>query len=150
MRKTFFFILAIPLIYSACSSLRIEPVNFAWPIETVLKVDRKGNVNEEKYSVEFNTRPLFYEEYKDSNAYNGKEIRMIRDQQGFYYITAKEFKNVYVFSANDGELILHNKISISETGIKNPAFNQRTSYIELIDGNKRKLNLTHKKVNQKS
>jgi hypothetical protein len=79
-------------------------------------------------------------------AYRGKEIRMIRDREGYYYITAKEFKNVYVFRADDGELILQNKISISESGIKNPAFNQRISYIELIDGSKRKLSLTHEGI----
>ncbi|MFI5237239.1 MAG: hypothetical protein ACHQLA_04815 [Ignavibacteriales bacterium] len=146
MRLNLFLIITALLTYTACSTLTLESANFAWPIESVLPVDKNGNVFDEKYSVEFNSKPLFLEEHQDSNAYMGEEIRLIRDHQGYYYITAREFKNVYVFQAEEGELNLQNKISISEIGIVNPAFNQRYSYIELVDGNNKKFSLTHEGI----
>ena len=48
-------------------------------------------------------------------------------------MVSNNFKNVYVFNAKDGTLQLNNKIEISDsTGIKEPAFNQRPPYIQLI------------------
>jgi len=135
----------VPLILlstlGACSMLTLHPANFAWPIESVLPVNDEGMVMEERYSIEFNTVGLFFEEFQDSLSYIGNNIRMIRDNGGYYYITASKFKNVYVFHAQEGALVLHNKISISEFGIEDPVFNQRTPYIELIDGGK-KIKLT--------
>jgi len=133
------------MIYAACSTLTLQPADFSWPIESVLPVDDNGNVSEEKYSLEFNTRNMFFEEFQDSTAFIGKEIRLIRDNKGFYYITAQNFKNVYVFKPEDGTLVLNNMVPISETGIKNPAFNQRKDHIELIDGDT-KLSLTHEGI----
>ncbi len=136
----------VPLILlstlGACSMLTLHPANFAWPIESVLPVSDEGMVLEDRYSIEFNTVSLFFEEFQDSSAYNGNSIRMIRDNGGYYYITASKFKNVYVFRAEDGSFVLHNKIFISEFGIEDPAFNQRTPYIELINGGK-KISLTN-------
>jgi len=143
MKRSLLFIIAGLLAYSGCSSLTLQSANFSWPVESVLPVNSDGNVVEQRYSIEFNTLPLFFEEYQDSSAYAGKEVRLIRDQQGYYYMTANEFKNVYVFQAGEGELILENKISISETGILRPAFNQRGTYIELIDANNKSFSLTH-------
>lgn len=126
---------------SACSILTLKPANFAWPIESVLPIDDKGMVIEDRYSIEFNTAGIFYEEFQDSSAYNGNSIRLIRDNNGYYYITASKFKNVYVFQTDENAMVLHNKIFISEFGIEEPAFNQRAPFIELIDGG-RKINLT--------
>lgn len=122
------------LIISACSALKLEPANFAWPIESVLEVDDEGFVKEERYIIEFNTKELFFEEFQDSSFYMDKSIRMIRNYKGYYFITAKEFKNVYVFSVDDGKLILDEKILIDELRLTDPAFNQRNPYIELLDG----------------
>jgi hypothetical protein len=128
--------------FAACSMLTLHPANFAWPIESVLSVNDEGIVMEDRYSIEFNTAGLFFEEFQDSLAYNGNSIRIIRDNGGYYYITASKFKNVYVFRAEDSALVLHNKIFISEFGVEDPAFNQRTPYIELINGGK-KISLTN-------
>ena len=133
--------LFIILLTTACSVLTLQPANFSWPIESILPVDDQGNVAEDRYSVEFNTKGLFFEEFNDSLAFEGKEINLIRNNEGNYFITASEFKNVYVFKANEGTLALHKKINISETALNKPAFNQRDSYIELIDGDK-KFNLS--------
>ena len=139
----------VPLILlstlGACSMLTLHPANFAWPIESVLPVNDEGMVMEERYSIEFNTVGLFFEEFQDSLSYSGNNIRMIRDNGGYYYITAAKFKNVYVFRDKEGDMVLHNKILISESGIEEPAFNQRAPYIELIDKDK-KLNLTNEGV----
>ena len=131
--------------FAACSVLTLQPANFAWPIESVLPVNDEGVVMEERYSIEFNTVGLFYEEFKDSSTYSGNSVRMIRDKGGYYYITAANFKNVYVFRDEEGALVLHNKIFISEPGVEDPAFNQRAPYIELIDKDI-KLNLTNEGV----
>jgi len=133
------------LITAACSVLTLQPANFSWPLESVLPVDDNGKVTEDRYSLEVNTVGLFFEEFQDSLSYKGKEIRMIRDNQGFYFLTSTNFKNVYVFKADEGKLVQENKIFISEFGLKTPAFNQRAPYIELVDGTN-KMNLTHKGI----
>jgi len=137
-------VLSVTLIVlgTACTMLTLQPADFSWPVESALKVDDQGNVTEDRYSTDFNTIALFYEEFQDSIAYKGKEIRLIRNNAGNYFITGKDFKNVYVFKANEGTLTLEKKIFISEFGLKSPAFNQRSPYIELVNGDY-KINLTN-------
>jgi hypothetical protein len=138
-----FIILSISLIIisTACTMLTLQPADFSWPVESVIKVDNQGNVTEDRYSTDFSTVGLFYEEFQDSMAFKGKEIHLIRNNGGDYFITGKEFKNVYVFKASEGTLVLEKKIFISEFGLKDPAFNQRSPYIELLDGDY-KINLS--------
>lgn len=125
---------ALLLLGTACSMLTLQPADFSWPVESLLKVDDQGNVAEDRYSTSFNTIGLFYEEFQDSLAYRGKSIHLIRNNWGDYFITGDEFKNVYVFKVHEGTLELEKKIFISEFGLKTPALNQRTPYIELLDG----------------
>jgi hypothetical protein len=141
MTKFLAFSFFLILLTAACSVLKLQPANFSWPIESILPIDDQGNVAEDRYSIEFNTKGLFFEEFQDSLSYKGKEINLIRNNEGYYFITAPEFKNVYVFSAREGTLALHKKITISETTLNKPAFNQRDTYIELTDGDK-KFNLS--------
>jgi hypothetical protein len=141
MKQLFVLSLILFSIITACSTLTLQPANFAWPLESVLPVNDDGFVVEDRYSLEFNTKAIFFEEFQDSLAYIDREIRVIRDNQGFYFITGSNFKNVYVFKAVEGKLVLDNKIFISEFGLQTPAFNQREPYIELVDGN-HKMNLT--------
>jgi len=143
MKRIIFSSLLLLIITAACSVLTLQPANFSWPLESVLPVDANGKVIEDRYSLEVNTIGLFFEEFQDSLSYKGKEIRMIRDNQGFYFLTASNFKNVYVFKVDEGKLELEEKIFISEFGLQTPAFNQRDPYIELIDGTY-KMNLTYK------
>jgi hypothetical protein len=145
MKRLLILFLFLILITAACSVLTLQPANFSWPLESVLSVDDNGKVSEDRYSIEVNTIGLFFEEFQDSLSYKGKEIRMIRDNQGFYFMTASKFKNVYVFKAEEGKLVQENKIFISEFGLQTPAFNQRDSYIELVDGTN-KMNLTYKGI----
>jgi hypothetical protein len=123
-------------LFAACSALKLQPADFAWPVESVLTVDENGKVNETRYSISFDTRGLFYEEFKDSSLFKDKEIRMIRDSNGFYFITAEKFKNVYVFKIDNGAMVLDNEIFISDSGVESPALNQRFPHIELISTGK--------------
>ena len=131
------FIPFILLVFAAaCSTLKLQRADFAWPVESVISVDENGIVSEDRYSISFDTKELFLEETKDSSAYEGKKIRILRDVNGYYFITSEKFKNVYVFQMDNASMVLQNKIFISETGIDDPALNQRAPYIELIDGGK--------------
>ncbi len=127
------------IIISACSSLTLKPADYSWPIENVLKVDNKGFVEEQRYSFTLKVKALFYEEFKDSTNFSGKEIRLIRDKVGFYYITGKDFKNVYVFEPEENGMDLENKILITETGLASPVFNQKSPNIELLDNSNKYL-----------
>jgi len=123
------------MIFSGCSTLVLRPADFAWPIEVVLKPDGKGYVQEARYQVIFNVKALLYEELKDSSTVTKQTLHILRDQAGYYYITAKDFKNVYVFCQSDGALKLEKKILVSEKGLEAPAFNQKVPYIHLINEN---------------
>ena len=73
---------SLVLLSTACSMLTLQPADFSWPVESALKVDDQGNVTEERYSIDFNTILIFFEELQDSMAYKGKEIRLIRNNLG--------------------------------------------------------------------
>ena len=130
--KIFLILLSITLI-AACSSLKLEPAQFGWPIESVLKIDNDGFVKEERHSIYFNTKAMFFDETEDTLSYAGKSVRLIRNNEGFYFMTSINFKNVYVFAVDKNAFNLQNKIQINENGLENPAFNQRSQFIELID-----------------
>ena len=122
------------LLLAACSSLMLKPGDFGWPIESVLKVDNKGYVEEQRYSFTLKVKKLFWEEFADSTNFAGKEIRMIRDKSGNYFVTGSNFKNFYVFQFESGGLVLDKKIQVSKKELTAPAFNQKSPNIELLDG----------------
>jgi len=130
------FIIFTGFFFYNCSSLTLKPAEFGWPIEAVLKIDNQGFVKEERHSVYFNTKELFLEEMQDSLGYAGKTLRLIRNNEGYYFMTSVDFKNVYVFSADKNSFTLEKKIEIDETGMPNPVFNQRSLFIELITNGK--------------
>jgi hypothetical protein len=145
MKYIIIFLLFLVGVFTACSVLTLTPANFAWPIESVLKVNDEGEASDKRYSFSFDAKGIYHEEFQDSLAYLDRELRIIRDVQGYYFITGIKFKNVYVFHAHDGTMVLNNKIFVSESGIQNPAFNQRSPDIELIDGGKT-FKLTHQGI----
>lgn len=129
-------VILIVAFLAGCSTLRLSPADFSWPVESVIHVEDNGMAKEDRYALSFNAKPIYYEETGDSLAYLDRDLRVIRDTLGYYYITGNKFKNVYVFTMGDGAFNLYNEIQISETGISDPVFNQRPPYIELIEGNK--------------
>jgi hypothetical protein len=119
---------------AGCATLTLAPVDYSWPLESVLKVSDSGTVEESRYNIVINVKPLFFEETKDSTRVSGMTLRLIRDGKGYYYITAPKFKNVYVFESKESALKLERKIPVSEKGLASPAMNQRPPYIELLNG----------------
>lgn len=151
--KSIKYLMLLSLIFlSACSTFMLKPANFSWPVEAVENVDNNGNVDVQRYSFSFNAKELFFKETGDSLGYENKQLRIIRNDNGFYFMTAKNFRNVYVFKDDKGALKLEKKIEIFSSngenmkneGMINPAFNQRSPFIELVYGNgdSVKVNLT--------
>ena len=134
-------------LLASCSSLTLKPVDFSWPIEAELKPDSKGNVQEDRYTMSVNVKELIIAELQDSTA-SRHVLHMIRDAKGFYYITGTKFKNVYVFKNGDGELVQANKIQVSETGLTDPAFNQRAPFVQLINGREKPILLSNSGIEQ--
>jgi hypothetical protein len=130
-----FFVLPIALIaLSGCSSLRLENVDFGWPVENVVTVTDRNTIEEGRYIVSCNVASLAQEEFQDSTALRGQSLRLLRSSEGYYFVTGPKFKNVYVFKSGPRELSLESKIEVSKSGLKSPALNQRPPYVELLDG----------------
>jgi hypothetical protein len=142
--KSIKYLIFLPLILLVgCSSLILKPVYFAWPVESVVNVDNNGNAKVDRYSISFNAQALFLKETGDTLGYQNQKLRIIRNSNGYYFMTANNFKNVYVFSAKDGNFHQYEKIGITDsTGMQDPAFNQRPPFIELTYNSNQKVNLT--------
>jgi len=124
--------LCVALLFGAAAcgpSLVIQNVDYSQPIESVLSPDSDNEVHDERYAIKFNISNILEEE----GASSVDEVRLIRNNAGYYFVTAAGFNNVYVFETDEGELKLENKIEITEDGLGQPVFNQRDGDIELID-----------------
>jgi len=114
----------------ACGpSLVIQNVDYSQPVESVLSPDNDNIVHDQRYAVKFNVSPVLNEEGTNSV----DNVHLIRNDAGFYFVTASGFQNVYVFETAESELQLSSKIAITTEGLGEPAFNQRQDHIELID-----------------
>jgi hypothetical protein len=136
------FLVSIMLV--GCSSLQLQPADFSWAAEEIIEVGSKGMVDAKRYSVAFTVTPLLAKEFAADTmaAKNTNEVRLIRDKAGFYYLTGKKFKNVYVLVQSEGALAVNNTLMISaEKPMDDPKFDQKDSYIELWNG-KEKFQLT--------
>jgi len=130
------------LVLAGCSSFTLKPGDFAWPIESVSKVDEKGMIEDKQYYFSLNVKELLYNETQDSVNISNVTLRIIRDTKGYYFMTASKFKNVYVFEQIEGGLKLTKKILVTQDGLENPAFNQRPPYIQLLNGQNPPVSLT--------
>jgi hypothetical protein len=142
MKAVFLLLLFAALVFSGCSTLALRPGDFAWPIESVQKVNKDGIIEENQYYFSLNVKDLVYSEVQDSVNISNTTIRTIRNSEGYYFITAENFKNVYVFEQIEGGLGLVNKILIKDNGIEKPAFNQRPPYVQLLNGQNPSILLT--------
>lgn len=127
-------VFTLTIALSSCSSLSLQWVDYSWPVESVLKVDQHNIIEERRYAISMRVTDLSLEEFQDSTALVGSSVRIIRNEEGYYFITGPKFKNVYVFTPGARELNLKSKIELSENGMKSPAFNLRSPYIEVVDG----------------
>jgi hypothetical protein len=116
-----------------CSSLTLENVNFGWPVEGVVTVTPAGLVEEVRYGVALNVIPVAAAEFQDSTALRGARLRLLRSTEGFYFLTGPRFRHVYVFAPGPSTLTLAKAIEVSKDGLSDPALNQRTPYVELVD-----------------
>lgn len=118
---------------SSCNkSLVIENVNYAQNVESVLVPNEEGVVTDIRNNISFSIIPIIHKEFGKNSSLNINEIRLIRNQNGFYFITAHHFKNVYVFMPVENELKLKKTIAISDNEIQKPIFNWRNPYIEIL------------------
>jgi hypothetical protein len=130
------------ILLTGCSVLTLTPVDYAWPIEIRPETDAHGFLRDDRAGLAFNVTPLIFVETADSSKVGGISFRIIRDAEGYYYVIAPKFKNVYVFSGVEGALKLKTTIPVSQTGLASPAFNQRTSFIQLVNGKDKPVVLT--------
>ena len=122
---------AMMLALSGCASVTIKPVDFSWPFESVLTTDADGVVRGEPKTIGFDTKELFRAETKQQGPAADKTLRIIRDKEGYYYVTSPGFKYVYIFDSGPGKLTLKKKVLIAKEGIEKPFFNRRDQGIEL-------------------
>lgn len=127
-------LLLLPMIlFSACKSpFELQNVDYSMLLETVASPDPKGMINDDAYGVVFNVKPLQFLEKGDSSAVNA-EYRLIRDINGYYFVTSKGYRHVYIFKPGAQTLVLHKKVNVSANGLSNPAFNQRKPEIHLLE-----------------
>jgi len=122
------------LVISSCSSLKMDRVDFGWPVESVVTVSSVNKIEDLRYAVSAWVAGLAQEEFQDSTALRGAKLRLLRSSEGYYFLTGPRFKHVYVFSPGPSSLILNKSIPVAEGGLRNPALNQRTPYVEVLDG----------------
>jgi len=124
---------------SSCSSLRLEPADFGWPVESALTVAPANTVEETRYGVTFNVAALADEEFGDTSALIGTTLRVLRSAEGYYFVTGPRFEHVYIFAVGVHALSLESKVRVvpeqenGRKGLRNPALNQRPPYVELLD-----------------
>lgn len=135
-------IVGLAFLLAACSSLSLQQVDYGWPVESALKVKEDNTVSEGRYAISFNVAPLAEKEFENPNALKGKEIRLLRSNEGMYYVTGPNFKYVYVMTPGASELKLVQRFEVSKTGLKKPALNKRDPYVELIDGSELRVLMT--------
>ncbi|WP_395069852.1 hypothetical protein [Gracilimonas sp.] len=127
-----FLLASMVMIGTACKTFVVENVNYAQQIESVLVPDEDGNVHDVRHGITFNIQPFQQQEFGETDSTEIKEVRLIRNADGFYFITADQFKNVYVMEPGKGKLKLKNKIQVSEERLNAPAFNLRNASVQLI------------------
>jgi hypothetical protein len=132
MRKATLVCFLAILALSGCATVTLKPVDFSWSFESVLTADSAGYVRAEPKTIAFDARELFRAETKDPGAAAGTIVRIIRDYEGFYFITSPGFKHVYIFSGANGKMTLKKKVLIAEQGMEKPYFNRRELGIELV------------------
>lgn len=133
---------AVAAVLFSCSSLTLENVNFAWPVESVLTVSNSNTVEEGRYGLTCSVANIASEEFQDSTALRGAKLRVLRNSEGFYFLTGPKFRHVYVFKGGVNQLSLNSSIEVSKIGMQNPALNQRPPYVELIDSDLPRIMLT--------
>lgn len=132
MKKKTFLIFILGFFFYSCSSFKIENVKYGWAGEYFGNPDDKGNLVIQKSSISFNVMEVLKEEKLDAKPKEVK-IRVIRDDEGYYYLTAHKFLNVWVFTSGESLLKLENKIKLFENQpLDDPKFNEQKPNVKLF------------------
>ena len=123
------------LLFSACSSsVTIQNVDFAQPLEEQLQPNMQGEVMGERSGISFSVLPMLENEGLSLDEFGGTPVNIIQNHQGYYFVTAAGFRNVYVMQSNENELKSTAIIEVGDQRLENPALNQRNPFIQLVDG----------------
>lgn len=129
----FLLLASFMMLATACNKFVVENVNYSQQIESVLVPDENGDVHDVRHGISFNVEPFKAQEFGEEDSTTQiKEIRLIRNAEGYYFITASQFKNVYVMEPGKSELKLKNKIKVSEERLAAPALNLRDATVQLV------------------
>jgi len=126
-------ILLVSILAGCSGALTLSNVDYSQPVETVLETDSEGMVHDRENHINFSILPLQYAETQDTSTVITDEIRMIRGEKGYYYITAVNYQHVYIMAPEQKKLKLIKKVKVNENGLEEPAFNQRAPFIQLLD-----------------
>ena len=129
-------LLILFLLVGCKSTFELKAVDYSILLETVMAPDPSGTVSDRGYGLKFNVRPIQFLETGDSTVVNS-EYRIIRDLNGYYFITSAGFKHVYIMKPTANAMKLHKQVMVTPNGLERPAFNQRNPMIQLIDGDSR-------------
>ncbi|MEO1023579.1 MAG: hypothetical protein AAFW89_13625 [Bacteroidota bacterium] len=126
--------LLLGIVLQGCTqSFTLKDVDYTQHLESVLEPEADGTVVDIRHGIQFNVLPLQFEELGDSSQVTIREIRVIRDSDGWYYLTAGSFRHVYVMEPQRRALKLRRKVKVSDSGLIEPAFNARVPYVVLLD-----------------
>lgn len=132
---------------SACGSkMVIQNVDFAHPLEIVMEADAQANVSDVRTGLAFNLSSILEKENISRSDFAGTAVRMIRNRDGYYFLTAPGFRHVFILESKTRELKEVEIVRIPGDRLQNPAFNQRSPLIQLVDG-ERSFNLTSSGLN---
>ncbi len=119
---------ALLMSITACSTY-IPSVDYSHPTESVVAPDADNYIHDRRYGIVFSIAPLLERE----NMNSVEQVRLIRNNKGYYFVTAPGFRHVYVLEPRPGQLKFDNNIELTADGLQRPGFNQRGDYIEVID-----------------
>ncbi len=125
-------IIVSAVCFSCNKALVIKEVNYAQHVESVVAPDEYGIVADQRNNIRFSVAPLVKQEFGKDTTQEVEFVRILRNADGFYFITANNFKKVYVFEPKRGELKLKKSILITDDGLERPALNWRAPYIQII------------------
>ncbi|MGA9118151.1 MAG: hypothetical protein WB699_02195 [Bacteroidota bacterium] len=137
---------SLALMLTSCSTITIQNVQYGWPVEVVGTVDHSNHVVADRYGLTFSVAKIAEREMQDSSALAGKIVHVLRNDEGYYFVTGPGFKHVYVFAPGTHQLSTEEIIEVTETGLQNPRLNLRPPYVELLDNDGFHKLLTHSAI----
>jgi hypothetical protein len=130
-------ILAFSILFVSCTSFKIENVTFGWNAEYFATPDDNGNFTVPKYSMTFNVLSILKEENIIEKP-SAIKFHIIRDDDGYIFLAADKFKNVWVFESSEKSLKLHAKLDLTEKQpLNDPKFNENKPNIKVFTQDKK-------------